>query len=187
MELYKLFKGMTWKEAKWEFEKYFFLMALEECEGNVAKTAELVGLERSNINKKFKYIREELEEGKSSLIVDSGVKTTSVDVGKVLNDFFYSNGCRTCDFSIECKCDPCFFVSLNIHRPNFFYFIDTGNIVSSGYEIHHKNGNSWDDSSYNHECLTHAEHAALHGRAREPTKFGSNKIPLIKYLNERHK
>jgi len=44
----------SFKTAKMEFEKRFIARKLQENNGNVSKTAELIGLERSNLHKKIK-------------------------------------------------------------------------------------------------------------------------------------
>ncbi len=45
------------KDAKLDFEKQFILKKLEENEGNITKTAEAIGLERSNLHKKLKSMK----------------------------------------------------------------------------------------------------------------------------------
>jgi two-component system nitrogen regulation response regulator NtrX len=45
------------KDAKMDFERQFILKKLEENEGNISKTAEAIGLERSNLHKKLKSLR----------------------------------------------------------------------------------------------------------------------------------
>ncbi|MDI6742157.1 MAG: sigma-54 dependent transcriptional regulator [Smithella sp.] len=45
------------KEAKMDFERQFLLKKLEENEGNISKTAEAIGLERSNLHKKLKSLK----------------------------------------------------------------------------------------------------------------------------------
>lgn len=45
------------KEAKMDFERQFLLKKLEENEGNISKTADAIGLERSNLHKKLKNLR----------------------------------------------------------------------------------------------------------------------------------
>ena len=42
------------KMAKMEFEKRFVARKLQENNGNISKTAELIGLERSNLHRKIK-------------------------------------------------------------------------------------------------------------------------------------
>jgi two-component system nitrogen regulation response regulator NtrX len=42
------------KMAKMEFEKRFIAEKLRENNGNISKTAELIGLERSNLHRKIK-------------------------------------------------------------------------------------------------------------------------------------
>ncbi|MBW2205649.1 MAG: sigma-54-dependent Fis family transcriptional regulator [Deltaproteobacteria bacterium] len=44
----------SYKEAKNMFEKAFIARKLRECNGNVSKTAESIGIERSNLHKKIK-------------------------------------------------------------------------------------------------------------------------------------
>jgi len=45
------------KDAKMDFEKQFIIKKLEENEGNVSKTAEAIGLERSHLHKKLKSFK----------------------------------------------------------------------------------------------------------------------------------
>jgi two-component system nitrogen regulation response regulator NtrX len=45
------------KDAKLDFEKQFILKKLEENEGNITKTAEAIGLERSNLHKKLRSMK----------------------------------------------------------------------------------------------------------------------------------
>jgi two-component system nitrogen regulation response regulator NtrX len=45
------------KDAKMDFERQFILKKLEENEGNISKTAEAIGLERSNLHKKLKSLK----------------------------------------------------------------------------------------------------------------------------------
>ncbi len=51
MSLYKISKL---RDARAEFEKDFILKKLEEFEGNVSKTAEAIGVERSHLHRKIK-------------------------------------------------------------------------------------------------------------------------------------
>lgn len=44
------------KNAKMDFERQFILKKLEENDGNISKTAEAIGLERSNLHKKLKSL-----------------------------------------------------------------------------------------------------------------------------------
>lgn len=44
----------SFRQAKTEFEKRFISRKLQEAEGNVSKTADLIGLERSNLHRKIK-------------------------------------------------------------------------------------------------------------------------------------
>jgi two-component system, NtrC family, nitrogen regulation response regulator NtrX len=45
------------KDAKMDFERQFIIKKLEENEGNVSKTAEAIGLERSHLHKKLKNLK----------------------------------------------------------------------------------------------------------------------------------
>jgi len=45
------------KDAKMDFERKFIIKKLEEYEGNISKTAEAIGLERSNLHKKLKSLK----------------------------------------------------------------------------------------------------------------------------------
>ncbi len=44
----------SYRAAKTEFEKRFIEKKLQENEGNVSRTAEIIGLERSNLHRKIK-------------------------------------------------------------------------------------------------------------------------------------
>lgn len=48
------FEAPTFKFARAQFEKEFILKKLEENEGNISKTAETIGLERSHLHRKIK-------------------------------------------------------------------------------------------------------------------------------------
>ena len=45
------------KDAKTDFERQFILKKLEENEGNISRTAEALGLERSHLHKKLKSLK----------------------------------------------------------------------------------------------------------------------------------
>jgi two-component system, NtrC family, nitrogen regulation response regulator NtrX len=45
------------RDAKMDFERQFILKKLEENEGNISKTADAIGLERSNLHKKMKSLK----------------------------------------------------------------------------------------------------------------------------------
>jgi len=45
------------REAKMEFEKKYIVKKLLEFDGNISKTAEAIGLERSNLHRKIKRYR----------------------------------------------------------------------------------------------------------------------------------
>jgi two-component system nitrogen regulation response regulator NtrX len=44
----------SFRTARAEFEKKFIARKLQEAEGNISKTADLIGLERSNLHRKIK-------------------------------------------------------------------------------------------------------------------------------------
>ena len=44
----------SYKEAKWKFEKRYIEKKLKEFDGNISRTAEAIGLERSNLHRKIK-------------------------------------------------------------------------------------------------------------------------------------
>lgn len=44
----------SYKEAKWHFEKRYIEKKLREFDGNISRTAESIGLERSNLHRKIK-------------------------------------------------------------------------------------------------------------------------------------
>lgn len=48
--------GDSLRSAKMDFERQFILKKLEENDGNISKTAEAIGLERSNLHKKLKSL-----------------------------------------------------------------------------------------------------------------------------------
>ncbi|MEQ8252977.1 MAG: sigma-54 dependent transcriptional regulator [Smithellaceae bacterium] len=56
------------KDAKMDFERQFIIKKLEENDGNISKTAEAIGLERSNLHKKLKSLKVDV---KSDLLTDS--------------------------------------------------------------------------------------------------------------------
>jgi len=45
------------RDARMDFERQFILKKLEEFDGNISKTAEAIGLERSNLHKKLKSLK----------------------------------------------------------------------------------------------------------------------------------
>nr|MBF0221706.1 sigma-54-dependent Fis family transcriptional regulator [Desulfobulbaceae bacterium] len=47
-------KKSSFKDAKKEFEKLYFNLVIEENRGNISKTAEKIGMERSHLHKKLK-------------------------------------------------------------------------------------------------------------------------------------
>jgi len=47
----------SFKDAKLVFERQFIIKKLEEYDGNISKTAEAIGLERSNLHKKLKSLK----------------------------------------------------------------------------------------------------------------------------------
>jgi two-component system nitrogen regulation response regulator NtrX len=50
------------KDARMDFERQFILKKLEENEGNISKTADAIGLERSNLHKKLKSLKVAVKE-----------------------------------------------------------------------------------------------------------------------------
>ncbi len=48
------FSSDSFRNAKMDFEKKFIIKKLQEFEGNISKTAEAIGLERSNLHRKIK-------------------------------------------------------------------------------------------------------------------------------------
>lgn len=54
--------GDSLKDAKMDFERQFILKKLEENEGNISKTAEAIGLERSHLHKKLKSLKVAVKE-----------------------------------------------------------------------------------------------------------------------------
>lgn len=44
-------------DARLDFERQFIIKKLEEFDGNISKTAEAIGLERSNLHKKLKALK----------------------------------------------------------------------------------------------------------------------------------
>lgn len=54
--------GDSLKDAKIDFERQFILKKLEENEGNISKTAEAIGLERSHLHKKLKSLKVAVKE-----------------------------------------------------------------------------------------------------------------------------
>jgi two-component system nitrogen regulation response regulator NtrX len=44
----------SFREARMEWEKNFIMRKLQENEGNVSRTADTIGLERSNLHRKIK-------------------------------------------------------------------------------------------------------------------------------------
>ena len=49
--------GDSFRDAKLVFERQFIIKKLEEYDGNISKTAEAIGLERSNLHKKLKSLK----------------------------------------------------------------------------------------------------------------------------------
>jgi two-component system, NtrC family, nitrogen regulation response regulator NtrX len=49
-----IFTHNSYRKAKMEFEKKYILKKLQENEGNISKTADTIGLERSNLHRKIK-------------------------------------------------------------------------------------------------------------------------------------
>lgn len=51
-----ILKNNSFREARNEFEKLFLEKKLGECSGNISKTAEIIGLERSHLYRKMKQL-----------------------------------------------------------------------------------------------------------------------------------
>jgi two-component system nitrogen regulation response regulator NtrX len=49
--------GDSLKDARLDFERQFIIKKLEEYDGNISRTAEAIGLERSNLHKKLKALK----------------------------------------------------------------------------------------------------------------------------------
>ncbi|HOC59119.1 MAG TPA: sigma-54 dependent transcriptional regulator [Smithellaceae bacterium] len=49
--------GDSLRDARMDFERQFIIKKLEENDGNISKTAEAIGLERSNLHKKLKSLK----------------------------------------------------------------------------------------------------------------------------------
>ena len=49
-----LYAGLSYKDAKKKFEQSFLITKIAENDGNISKTAEQLGMERSNLHKKMK-------------------------------------------------------------------------------------------------------------------------------------
>ncbi len=49
--------GDSLRDARLDFERQFIIKKLEEYDGNISKTAEAIGLERSNLHKKLKSLK----------------------------------------------------------------------------------------------------------------------------------
>ena len=49
--------GDSLKDARLDFERQFIIKKLEEYDGNISRTAEAIGLERSNLHKKLKTLK----------------------------------------------------------------------------------------------------------------------------------
>jgi two-component system nitrogen regulation response regulator NtrX len=49
-----LFASESFRTAKMDFEKEYIVKKLKEFDGNISKTAEAIGIERSNLHRKIK-------------------------------------------------------------------------------------------------------------------------------------
>ena len=56
--------GDSLRDARLDFERQFIIKKLEEFDGNISKTAEAIGLERSNLHKKLKAMKVPTKEDK---------------------------------------------------------------------------------------------------------------------------
>lgn len=56
--------GDSLRDARMDFERQFIIKKLEEFDGNISRTAEAIGLERSNLHKKLKSLKVVTKEDK---------------------------------------------------------------------------------------------------------------------------
>jgi two-component system nitrogen regulation response regulator NtrX len=49
-----LFASESFRTAKMDFEKEYIIKKLKEFDGNISRTAEAIGIERSNLHRKIK-------------------------------------------------------------------------------------------------------------------------------------
>ncbi len=56
LKIDNIFDMQQFKDARVEFEKIFINHKLAQCENNVSKTADLIGMERSNLHRKIKIL-----------------------------------------------------------------------------------------------------------------------------------
>jgi two-component system nitrogen regulation response regulator NtrX len=60
-EMDKIFDMQELKDARAEFERIFIERKLMECGNNISKTADLIGVERSNLHRKIKSLGIDVE------------------------------------------------------------------------------------------------------------------------------
>ena len=56
------YKKLHFKEAKKEFEREYLIVKLQENNGNISQTAEMLGMERSHLHKKLKTLNIEVSD-----------------------------------------------------------------------------------------------------------------------------
>ena len=61
-------EALTLKQAKTDFERSFILEKLEENQWNISKTAEAIGIERSNLHRKIKAFEIETKKQQIALL-----------------------------------------------------------------------------------------------------------------------
>ena len=57
---------MPLRQAREEFEKYYLLGQIQKFDGNISKTAEFIGMERSALHRKLKSLEIHAEKGQNS-------------------------------------------------------------------------------------------------------------------------
>jgi len=56
------YQKLHFKDAKREFEREYLIVKLQENNGNISQTAEILGIERSHLHKKLKTLHIELSD-----------------------------------------------------------------------------------------------------------------------------
>lgn len=60
-EMDRIFDTQELKDARAEFEKIFIERKLNQCGNNISRTADLIGVERSNLHRKIKSLGIDVE------------------------------------------------------------------------------------------------------------------------------